>query len=328
MNVKKSVKGSNLYCFLKRVYFKCRVALVPKHIYAVFSYWLRYRKYLNIEHPKTFDEKLWWLKFNYHHPLQTQCVDKWLVRKYVSDCGLSELLIPCYGHYENVTQLELEKIPEDEFFLKCNHISGGNMICNKKDFNKKKVSKQFGQWLKFNAYYYGYEWPYKDVKPCIIIEKVLHTSDPLGLFDYKFMCFEGEPRLLFLDIGVCNEDGTHSENYYRNIYDMDFNLTQIKETRENAPFPINCPKNFSLMKEYARILSKPFPHCRVDLYNIDGRIYFGEITFYHGSGYNSITPDAADEMIGSWIDIDRHINIFIERDIDNPGYKKITNMNK
>ena len=311
-NVKGTLKGSDVYCFLKRSYFRCRVAVVPKRVYAVLSYWKRYRKYLNVNHPKTFDEKLWWLKFNYHNPLQTQCADKWWVREYVRDCGLEDILIPAYGYYRSFDEIDFSEIPDDEFFLKCTHLSGGNMIVQKETFDKKIMSKQFGQWLKFNTYYYGYEWPYKNMIPGIIAEKVLHTSDSNGLLDYKFMCFEGEPKLLFLDIGVCNTDGSHAEEYNRNIYDMDFVLQDIWETRQHSSNEIKRPENFDKMIECARMLSKPFPHCRVDLYNVNGKIYFGEITFYHGSGYNKIRPHEADLMMGSWIDINRHMNVYVE----------------
>ena len=303
-NIKGILKRSDIYCFLKRCYFRCRAAIIPKRVYAVVSYWKCYRKYLNLVHPKTFDEKLWWLKLNYHNPLQIQCADKWLVREYVKECGLADILIESYGHYDSVEDIDLDKIPAKEFFLKCNHLSGANLICRKDSFDKKNLSKLFGHWLKDNAYYYGFEWPYKDMKPCLVTERVLHTIDPNGLLDYKFMCFGGEPKLLFLDIGVCNSDGSHAEHYYRNIYDMDFNLLDIKETRDHKEdVGITKPKNFDYMIECARKLSKPFPHCRVDLYNVSGQVYFGEITFYHGSGRNDIQPKEADLMIGGWIDL-------------------------
>lgn len=304
------------------------MALVPKRVYAAVSYWIRYRKFLDIEHPKTFDEELWWLKFNYHNPLQTQCADKWRVREYVRECGLEDILVPTYGYFGSIDELDVEKIPADEFFLKCTHLSGGNMIVRKDSFDRKAVAKRFGQWLRFNAYYYGYEWPYKHMNPGLIAEKVLNTPEPNGLLDYKFMCFEGEPKLLFLDIGVCNQDGSHAKEYYRNIYDMDFHLTAIRETRENAPHPISKPANFERMVEIARQLSKPFPHCRIDLYNVDGKIYFGEITFYHGSGYNNICPREAELMMGSWIDIDRHTNVYIEFSSTQPGYRKCISLNR
>lgn len=117
------------------------------------------------------------------------------------------------------------------------------------------------------------------------------------------MCFGGEPKLLFLELGIINEDNTYNHYYKRNIYDMDFNLMPIKETRDNYNGKVNKPENFDKMVEIARELSKPFPHCRVDLYNVDGKIYFGEITFYHGSGCNNISPEEWSIRMGDWIDL-------------------------
>lgn len=329
MNTKELVKGSDLYCFLKRSYFKGRTMVVPERMYAVTSYWMKYRKYLDLENPKTFDEKLWWLKFNYHNPLHTKCADKWRVREYVKDCGLEHILIETFGHFGSVDELDLEKIPTEEFFLKCNHLSGGNMIIRKGLTDIKRVRRQFGHWLKDNAFYYGLEWPYKNMKPCLITERVLHTDEPYGLLDYKFFCFEGEPKVLSLDIGVCKDDGSHAEEYYRNFYDMDFKPLEIKETREHfAVDKIQKPQNFDLMIDYARRLSSPFPHCRVDLYNIKGKIYFGEITFYHGSGYNAFEPKNADLMLGEWIDISRHNNEYIEHSLLFPGEVKRVSLNR
>lgn len=325
MNTKELVKRSNLYCFLKRVYFKVRTWIVPKQLYAIVSYWMHCGKYLNIKHPKTYDEKLWWLKFNYHNPLQMKCADKWLVREYVKDCGLENILIESFGRFDSFDDLDLDKIPVDEFFLKCNHLSGSNMIIRKGETNMKRVRKQFNLWLKDNAYYYGLEWPYKHMKPCLLAERVLHTLEPYGLLDYKFFCFEGEPKVLSLDIGVCNPDGSHAEEYYRNFYDMDFVSLDIKETRDHYEIEkIEKPKNFELMIEYACRLAAPFPHCRVDLYNINGDIFFGEITFYHGSGCNDFQPHEADLMLGSWIDIKRHTNEYIEHSVLSREQKRVS----
>lgn len=290
-----------IYNFLKRHYFYFREKIVSPKLYGIVKYYFIYHKYLNIDNPKTFDEKLWWLKLNYFNPLMTVCTDKYAVREYVKSCGLEGILNECYGRFENVDEIDLDKMP-DEFFLKCTHLSGGNIICHKEDFDRKAMKKLFSHFLKSNFYYTGFERNYKDIKPALVAERVLRMSDNSTLLDYKFMCFEGEPKLLFLDIGVANPDGTHAEEYYRNIYDMSFKPVDIKETREHYDYDkIKKPENFDYMIECARKLSKPFPHCRVDLYNVDGKVYFGEITFFHGSGYNDIHPYSADLMMGSWI---------------------------
>lgn len=299
------IKETLFYNNLKRCYFRMRAFLIPKRIYAHIKYYVLYHTKLSIDNPQTFDEKIWWLKLHYFNPLMTICTDKYLVRKYVEKCGLRDILNECYASFTSVDDIDIEKLP-NEFFLKCNHLSGGNIICTKDNFDKEKIKKIFRPLLRNNFYYYGFEYNYKYIKPQIVIEKVLRPLDGSSLLDYKFMCFAGVPRLLFLDIGACDKDGGHSEHYYRNVYDMRFNLLEIKETRDNfLDDSIQKPKNFDYMIECAKILSKPFPHCRVDLYNVDGKVYFGEITFFHGSGYNHIEPHKADLEIGSWIPLDK-----------------------
>jgi hypothetical protein len=176
--------------------------------------------------------------------------------------------------------------------------------------------------LRRNYYYHGREWPYKNVRPRILIEKYISidgdvrpinnkktvTANELqlenGLLDYKFMCFNGVVKLLFLDIGVIGEGTGHSENYYRNVYDKDFNLLPFLETRENYPKAITPPKNYKKMVEIAEKLSKNIPHVRIDLYNVDGRILFGEMTLFHGSGLsNYFHPNEWDEKLGDMIDL-------------------------
>lgn len=295
-----------MYYQLKNLSYRMRM-LVPKNLYAQVTYYMKCKKFLNLKNPQTFDERIWWLKFHYFNPIMTQCSDKIAVREYVKKCGLEEILNDCYGHYESVDEIDVDKIPSEEFFLKVNNTSGGNLYCKKATFDKEKIRSEFSALLKDNFYWHGREYNYKYIKPCIIAEKVLKADDDIGLIDYKFLCFEGEPRLLFMDIGVANADGTHAEEYFRNIYDMDFNLvSDMKETRDTYRVEdIKKPEKWDFMLECCRRLAKPFPHCRVDLYYVGGQVYFGEITFFHGSGYNEFEPREKDLMVGSWIPMDR-----------------------
>ena len=260
----------------------------------------------NIKDPRTFDEKLWWLKLNNKDPLLTVCTDKYKVRDYVKECGLEQILVKLYGKYNSFEEIDFKILPK-EFIIKANHVSGGNVICtNKYDIDKKKISKRYTKLLKKNYYLKSREWNYKNIKPCLIVEELLKSKDNTTLIDYKFMCFNGEPKLLFLDIGVADSDGGHSRNYYRNIYDMSFKRVDMKETRESMEYSlINKPDNFEEMIDVAKKLSKPFPHSRIDLYNIDGHIYFGEITFYHGGGVNNIEPYEKAIEMGSWIELSK-----------------------
>jgi len=273
--------------------------------FAQWKYKLRTGRELNLENPQTFDERVWFLKYNVRDPLNNKCSDKYRVREYVKECGLEHILNELYAVYESVEDIDFDKLP-DRCFLKCNNASGANMIYDRsKNFDYERFLRSFTDALNSDYYWVGREWNYRHIKPLILSEKVLEDKNGKLPLDYKIMCFAGEPRLLFLDIGVATEQGEHAEEYYRNIYDMDFNLLPVKETRENyLGDEIVKPENWDKMVEYARILSKPFRHCRVDLYNIDGEVYFGEITFHHGGGCNDIQPEEWAYKIGQWIPID------------------------
>lgn len=262
-------------------------------------------KELHLDNPLTFDEKVWWLKLYDNNPLNTVCTDKVTVRDYVAEAGYKDILIPNCGVFENARDINWDELP-DECFVKCNHASGANFLLKKGQFDKKRIGIILNRDLKLNYYPKSRERNYKDIKPRIIAEKVLRDKNGELPLDYKFMCFNGEAKLLFLDIGAADSTtGGHAEEYYRNIYDMDFRLLPVRETRENLiSDKIKKPENFERMIEIANKLSAPFPHCRVDLYNVDGKIYFGEITFHHGGGCNDIQPEEWDIKIGSWINID------------------------
>lgn len=274
--------------------------------YAKWFYHLYTGKDLILDNPKAFDHKVWWLKLNNRDPKLTLCSDKLAVRDYVKECGHEDILIPLHDVYTSVKELDFSKYNE-EVVAKCTHNSGGHIFYNPKAPLSQKdmriAKKRLKLILKKNASVLSREWNYKNIPPRIVVEKLIRTQKGELPLDYKFMCFDGEPKLLFLDLGVMNLDNSYNHDYPRNIYDMDFNLLPVHETRPNAEYQVEKPENFEKMVEIARSLSKPFPHCRVDLYNVDGKIYFGEITFYHGGGCNKIEPEEWDLKMGSWIDI-------------------------
>lgn len=263
-------------------------------------------KELNLDNPKTFDEKLWWLKLNNRDPLLTTCSDKYLVRAYVEKCGLGHILNELYGVYDNADQIDYNILP-NRFFLKCNHVSDGNILCsNKSIFDREKAKKKLNNALKSNYYFQSREWNYKNIKPRIICERVLESpnNSNTGLLDYRFLCFDGVAKCLFIDIDTCKEDGSHRSDARRNVYDMDFRLLDVIVSRTRFPVELAPkPANFDEMRSYAEILSRPFPHSRVDLYNINGRIYFGEITFYHAGACNKIYPEEWELIMGDWINL-------------------------
>lgn len=285
------------------------------------SYQLSYGKKLDLEHPRGFNEKIMWLKLHDRKPLYTTLVDKYAVRRYIADKVGEEYLIPLLGGpWESADEIDFDTLPK-QFVLKCTHDSGSVIVCRDKSrFDIEDARRRLSRRLKRNYYYGNREWPYKDVPPRIIAEEYLSggSYQPLpegdgplsaaqlqrncGLLDYKFFCFGGSVRLISMDIGVIDSQGHTAKEYYRNLYDRDFRLLHVRETRNNYPRPITKPENFQRMVELAEDLSQGFPLLRVDMYNIEGQIKLGEFTLYHGSGLgNYFDPPEWDGIFGSWI---------------------------
>ena len=298
----KSNFGSIVFQFARKTVAKL-LLILPDEKYAQWFHKLYTGKGLNLKEPKYFDEKIWWLKLNNRDPLLTKCSDKHAVREYVKEKGLEHILIPQLGFYNDAKDIPFSEY-NDEVIIKCTSGSGENyFFAPQKNNDIKMIVKRMNYTLKQNPYWYSREWNYKNIDRKITVEKIIRDKNGKLPPDYKFMCFNGEPKLLFLDIGLIDENNVYNHNYPRNIYDMDFNLMPFIETRENYKGVIEKPENWKQMVEIAKTLSEPFPFCRVDLYNVDGKVYFGEITFYHGGGCNDIQPEEWDLKVGSWIDI-------------------------
>lgn len=273
--------------------------------FALSMYKSRTGKELNIENPVTFDEKLWYLKLNNRDPLLTVCSDKYKVREYVTECGLGGILNDLYGVWDDARKIDFSALPSP-CFLKCNHTSGANIIYDRnKKFDKRDFIRTFNFMLKQNYYYGSREWNYKNIETKIIAEKVLYDRNGNLPLDYKFMCFSGEPKIMYLSKDTCDVEGHHSGKLQKlNYYDMDFNLLEISGAgMQNISEKIEKPSTWEEMKEYAAILSKPFPFCRVDFYSVDGKVYFGEITFYPTGGCQDLKPEKWEKTLGEWIDI-------------------------
>ncbi len=222
---------------------------------------------------------------------------------YVKEKGLEHILVPTYGVYDTPEEINFSELPE-RAFIKTNHGSGKNIIWDKnKHFKHKVFKKEFNNSLKENYYYQSREWNYKDIQPRLIAEKMLVENPGETLIDYRFLCFEGRPKLIFVDVETAAEDGSHSPYAKRNVYDMEFNQLDIKVAREHFDNKVSKPMNFDQMLKYAEILSEPFVFSRVDLYNIDGVIHFGEITFYPGGCTQLIEPEKYELELGSWINL-------------------------
>lgn len=264
--------------------------------YLKWQFALSMNKNLNLEQPKTFNEKLQWLKLYDRKPLYTKLVDKYLVRDFISEKIGEDYLIPIYGVYDNYQAIDFGQLPE-QFVLKMNHTSGGvYVIEDKATINHAQMQKEVTDWLATNYYWQHREWPYKNVQPKIIIEQLMvdQTSDDLK--DYKFFCFDGEAKLMY----IASERSSETKF---DFYDMAFNHLDLKQTSANSEMKHQKPENFEQMIELAETLSKDIPHVRVDLYEINGQIYFGEMTFYHMAGNDPFEPESMDETIGEWIQL-------------------------
>ncbi len=295
---------NKIYLFANRV--KVRVLSgLSDELFARMKYRENTGRKLNLKNPRTFNEKLWWLKLNNRDPLLTICSDKYKVRDYVKKCGLGHILTKIYGVYDDAGNINLNELP-NKVFIKCNHGSGKNIIWDKsKPFDRKIFIKEFNSALKQNYYLQSREWNYKNIEPKIIIEEFLKDEINKSLVDYKFLCFDGKVKLLFLNKDSITKEGLHSPNIKRNVYDRDFNYLNIRVVREGfEPSLIKKPRNYNQMVAYAEILSEPFPFCRVDLYNIDGCIRFGEMTFYPGGANQIVSPESWELKMGEWIDLD------------------------
>lgn len=254
---------------------------------------------LNLSKPQTFNEKLQWLKLNDRRPEYTMMVDKYAVKNYVKRIIGEEHIIPTLGVWERFDDIDFNSLP-DKFVLKCTHDSGGLVIVpDKSKLDVSKVRKIINHCLKHNYYWGLREWPYKDMKARIIAEQFMVDESGTELKDYKFFCFDGEPKALFIATDRSNPD----EETKFDFFDMDFKHLPFTNGHPNAAREIKRPEGFEEMKQIAAKLSKGIPHVRVDLYNINGHIYFGELTFSHWSGFKPFVPDEWDYRFGSWINL-------------------------
>lgn len=298
--------------------------ILPDALYIRLEYFRHLKKFPNLKNPKTFNEKLQWLKLHDRKPEYTAMVDKYEAKKVVADRIGEQYVIPTLGVWERFDDIDFDKLP-NQFVLKCTHDCGGLVICRDKSrLDIPAAKKKIERAMKTNYYWGEREWPYKNVKPRIIAEEYIVSERGIseqnradnsisfldlqreqGLLDYKFLCFGGKVRVLFLDIGVIGKGSGHAEEYYRNVYDREGNPLPFKETREHYPRPVILPDNLSEMVAVAEKLSSEIPHLRVDLYRLDnGDIKVGEMTFFHGSGSaNVFDPPEWDEILGEWIEL-------------------------
>jgi len=267
---------------------------VPDKLMIALQYKLSTGRWPKLKRPIRFTEKVQWYKLNYHNDVITICSDKYSVREYVSTKGLSDILVPIYGIYDNVKEINFKDLPK-KFVLKTTNSSHTNILCtDKSQLNIELAKKTLNSWLNTWISKMGREWGYYNIKPRIICEKLLEKDTNNDLIDYKIFCFNGEPFCLYAIVERFLEDGIKL-----GIFDTEFNLMPYRRSDiRGLAKEVPKPNNFNRMLEIAKKLSSDFPFVRVDLYNIDGVIYFGELTFYDGSGYKGFIPDEFDFILG------------------------------
>ena len=245
----------------------------------------------DIKKPVTYRQKIQWAEIYEKSALKTMLSDKYAVRSWIKEKIGEEYLIPLIGVFDDPNSIDFDNLP-DKFVIKLNNSSGFNIIVkNKNDIDVAKIRKQLGKWMKIDfAFYKGFQPHYIGIVPKILIEE--YMSDTKGeLRDFKFLCFNGEAKFCWVDIG-------RYANHCRNIYDLDWKLQPWRQVKPNYTGEVEKPAHFKEMINIANTLCKGFSHVRVDLYNVDGKIYFGEMTFSNGGGHDRIIPPEYDRIIG------------------------------
>lgn len=260
-------------------------------------YRVRTHRKLNLENPKTYSEKLQWIKLYYKNKLLPICADKYKVREYVKRCGCENTLIKLLWEGYNPCDIPFENLPQ-QFVIKVTHGSGMIIICKDKyKLNIPQTIKTLNRRLKEKYLPCYGEWFYGIIKPRIIIEEFLDAGKGYSPVDYKIYCFHGEPKYIITHVD-------RFTNHRSNMYDLDWNPIQNISMKEIDPnLKVEKPKELKELLEYARILSKPFIHVRVDLYILNSNIYFGELTFTSDAGFAKIEPIEAEVEIGSWLEL-------------------------
>lgn len=278
--------------------------IIPDDIFLKISFRINVGYKLNLKNPRSFNEKTQWLKLYDRNPRYTTLSDKYEVKKIVSDIIGEDHIIPTLGVWDKFDDIPLDSLP-DSFVLKCTHDSGGIVICkDKADFDKKLAKKKIQVCLKRNFYEMWREWQYKDIKPRIIAEPYMKddNSGDSSLKDYKFFCFNGKVKALF----VATDRNVKGKETKFDFYDKDFNHLDFTNGHENAETIPAKPANLDEMIKYAEILSSGLPSVRMDFYDINGKVYFGEYTFCHWSGLKKFVPEKWDYIFGSWIELPSH----------------------
>ena len=275
-----------------------RKSRMPADEFLKKMYKIKMGKELNLDHPVGYTEKLQWLKLYDHRPEYTTMVDKYEVKEYVAQRIGEQYVIPLLGVWESADEIDFDALPE-RFVLKTTHDSGALIICkDKQTLDVEKAKKTVNHYLKRCYYDCNREWPYKNVKPRVIAEAYMEDSTYKELRDYKFFTFGGVPKVLYIAQGRGRGEPTVAD-----FFDMDFQHLPFTIDHDMAEVPPQKPACFEEMKRLAEILSQGTPQLRVDFYEVDGRVYFGEMTFFHCSGFDGFHPEEWDRIFGDWVEL-------------------------
>lgn len=275
---------------LHSVYRSRVVPIVPERFFIKRMFRLKLGYELDLENPQTFNEKISWLKLNERNPLQTLCADKYAVRNYVREKIGEQYLIPLLYHTDNPDDIVSENLPDVPHIIKANHNSGGAVvITDKSKVDFAEVRKSLREQLGRNYYHLWKEWQYKNIKPRIVVEKLLLDGSNIPN-DYKFHCFNGKVEFIQVDLERFTE-------HKRNLYDLDWNLMDCRWIYENGP-AVEKPPALEQMIVLAETIAKDFRLVRVDFYTLGSSIYFGEITFHPETGMGVFYPSEWDKKLG------------------------------
>lgn len=270
---------------------------MPDEEYLSKLYEAKFGKKLDLKEPKTFNEKLQWLKLHDRKEKYTTMVDKYAVKKLIAEKIGKEHVVPTYGVWDNISQIDLNKLPS-QFVLKTTHGCGGMIICkDKSQLDLKKDGKVLLRGLKRNYYYHVREWPYKNVQPRILAEKYLENDSNAALIVYKVFNFNGIPKI----IQVIQGDKTKNETI--DYFDTEWNLLNLHQNYPNSQYHLPKPKELNEMLKLSSICSTHFPFLRTDWYIVGGQIYFSEFTFYSDAGMEPFYPEEWDLKLGEWIEL-------------------------
>lgn len=281
---------------LKRKFLSLLRALTDDKLYYKIRYFIKFKHFLNFKNPITFNAKINYLKLYDRNPLYFKLVDKFEVRNYVGDKIGYEYLNKLIGVYEYVEEIDFKILPKS-FVLKATHGSSWVIVCeNKQLLDEEIVKNKMQSWLNSDFYKMWGEWAYKEVKPRIICERFLRNENEISLLDYKFFCFNGEPKFVQVDLD-------RAAKHERNFYDLEWIRLPFGLCYPQAERDVDKPKNLNLMINLAKKLSNDFEFVRVDFYEVEEKVVFGELTFYPGNGLEIFTPEKYDIELGSFLNL-------------------------